>query len=63
MVGTGGSLILLVGMVFSRFFFLGSFAALAPSQQFLVLCIFPHVSQLGFGASVWFESAVPVFVA
>ena len=33
------------------FLFPGSFAGLAPSQQFSVLCIFPHVSHLGFGGS------------
>ena len=52
-MGTGCSLILLVGMVNSRFFLLGSFAALAPFQQFSVLCILPHVSILGLGVSLW----------
>ena len=50
-VRVGRSLILSVGMVNSRLRFLGSFAAIAPSQQFSVLCIFPHVSHLGFGGS------------
>ena len=58
MVGTGCSLILLVGMVNSRFFFLGSFTALAPFQQFSVLCILPHVSHLGLGTSFWAGSFV-----
>ena len=61
-MGTGCSLILLVGMVNSRFFLRGSFAALAPSQQFSVLCNFPQLSHLGFGASVCLGSAVLVFV-
>ena len=38
-------------------FLLGSFGAFAPSQQFSVLRIFPHVSHLCFWASVWFVSA------
>ena len=59
-MGTGCSLILLVGMVNSRFFLLGSFAALAPFQQFSVLCILPHVSHLGLGASFWAGSFVVV---
>ena len=41
-VGTGCSLIGNFSLSF-----LGSFATLAPSQQFSVLCIFPHVSHLG----------------
>ena len=59
-MGTGCSLILLVGMANSRFFLLGSFAALAPLQQFSVLCILPHVSHLGLGASCWVGSFVVV---
>ena len=61
-MGTGCSLILSVGIVNCRFLFLGSFAALVPSQQLSVLCILPHVSHLGFGASFWIESLVFVFV-
>ena len=59
-MGTGCSLILLVGMVNSRFFLLGSFAALAPFQQFSVLCILPHALHLGLGTSFWAESFVVV---
>ena len=62
-MGTSCPLILSVGMANTRFLFLGSFAALALSQQTSVLCILPHVSHLGFGASGWFESLVLVFVA
>ena len=63
-VGTDCSLILLVGKANSRFFSVVICRVSSVPTIFSFVHLFcPHVLHLGFGASAWFESAVPVFVA